>query len=271
MPSGTASSDQETSAPQSPSRHPGHRYIRRGAGAVIVAATLLGLLWVVRATEITSTSFDQPIDHIEIDAAAGNIVLEGNSSGHVRLHSRTSDGIVNPAEVTHDVDGDQLRISTRCRGSGFLPSVGCRADITVTVPRGVSVNVLSSGSIEARELSTSATLESSSGRIDVVDHVGLLEVRSRAGDIVVTNLTADEAQVRSRAGSVRVDAAVPLRSLDAESSTDAVTVILPSGQAYDVEAKSRTASSEVDALTRPSSIYKVRAFSTEGQVTVTTR
>ncbi|NED97340.1 DUF4097 domain-containing protein [Phytoactinopolyspora alkaliphila] len=246
----------------------------RGArmiGVVVVAIAAVSVFWwISRSSHTSEITVDTDVSRVEVDVFAGNVEIIGGTSGRVHVAAAIDDGWVRSARVTHSVDGDTLRIDGDCRGHDLIPAFGCRTDVTLTVPAGVDVVAMSAGgTVEARGLHGAAQLTSDAGDVVVAGHTGRLQAHSDAGDVLVTGLRAEDARITSSAGAVRVETLTPPRSLDAESSAGSVSVDLPAGTAYDVEAKSRTQAPDVSARTSHASPHKVRAFSSAGPVDVT--
>jgi hypothetical protein len=236
----------------------------------LVIALVAVLSWLTRSSHSSQATLDDDISRIELSVFTGNIDIIGTDGGAMRIQTRTDDGWIRSARVTNHVEGNTLRIDGDCRGHRLIPAFGCRTDVTLTVPVGVDVVAASaSGTVQARGLVGVAHLSSDAGDVVVTGHTGRLRAHSAAGDVVVTGLRADEAYVTSSAGTVRVEALTPPRSLDAESSAGPVSVELPAGVAYDIEAKSRTHVADVATPTSHASPHKVRAFSSTGPVDVT--
>lgn len=240
-------------------------------GVVILAVGgLAAVSWSTRTTEHASTTIDDDFSRVEIDVSAGQVDIVGGSDGSSELETSMTHTWLGAAEVTHEIDGDTLRIEGTC-GRRLMMTGWCETDLTLSVPAGVDVVAESSaGTVTARGLEGSANLESSAGTVRVEDHDGDLVAHSSAGGVVVDGLRADTAKITSSAGSVEVHAATAPTSLDAESSAGRVVVTLPDDETYDVEADTSAGSTNVGVATDPSSQYKIRAFSSAGAVTVDT-
>ncbi|AYY12440.1 hypothetical protein EF847_06700 [Actinobacteria bacterium YIM 96077] len=261
----------EPARPAAASRIAGTRRQASMITASVVLVAVIALSWATRSSDVSAVAFDEQVTRVEIQISSGDLTITGTTSGTPQLRSHSDDGLIRAADVTHRVDGGTLHVEARCHGNSIVPTFGCRADIDLSVPGGVAVVAESSGgSIETRDLRGDTTLESSAGPIDVAHQGGPLSARSTGGDVVVTDLAVDEAQVTSTAGSVQVESSVPPRSLDAESSGGPVSVTVPAGHTYDVQASSRVGGATIDASTNHSSIFKVRAFSNAGPVNVGT-
>ncbi len=239
-----------------------------GAGVVIIAA-VAAFAWFTRSSDAVNATIDQRVSSIVVDVTTGTVEIVRGDDPSVHLAARADDGWMRSAQVSHDVDGDTLHVRGECGGTGLLPAFGCRTDVTLTVPAGVDVVAeTKAGSVHATGLSGTTELRSAAGDITVTGQAAPLKARTSTGDITVTDLRVDEAHVSSTAGAVFVQTTQPPRSLDAESSAGAVTVRLPAGERYDVEARSRTGGVDVGVDVTYTSPYKVRAMSTTGAVSV---
>ncbi|WP_129669793.1 DUF4097 family beta strand repeat-containing protein [Phytoactinopolyspora endophytica] len=244
--------------------------IRLISAFAVVVTAVAAYSWLTRSSDEWTTAVEN-VSRIEVDVAAGEIHLIGTADGSVQLDAHTDDGLVRSARLAHDVDDDTLQIEGTCSGNRFLPSFGCGTHVTLAVPDGVTVVARTDGgSITSTGVVGRADLESAAGGDVIVEgHSGVLRARSTAGDVTATGLNSEEAYLISSAGSVDVEAASPPRSLDAESSAGPVTVGLPTGYSYHVEASGVGGETTVGTDTNYSSAYEVRAFSSAGPVTVT--
>jgi DUF4097 and DUF4098 domain-containing protein YvlB len=243
------------------------------AGVVLAVIAAVGVFaWFTRSTDTTAVAVDEPVAVVEVEIATGDLEIVRHNDSHVRFETRTEDGWVRAARIDHEISGETLRITGDCRGNRFIPAFGCRTDMAVMVPDGVVVRAeANAGAIHVDSLTGDTTLDLNSGKISVADHVGPLDAHTVTGDISVTRLAAESARISSRTGAVDVATVTAPRSLDAESSAGSVSVRLPAGHQYDVEASSRGGDVVIDADVNHSSVYKVRAFSTNGDVAVSAR
>lgn len=238
------------------------------AAIVLVAgAALAAVSWLTRSTDTSTEGISDDFSRVEIDVSAGTVEIVGSTSGESTIEATTESGWFADAEVTHEVDGDTLRVDGDCGADWFM--IQCRTDVVVTVPDDVEVVAHSSaGRLEARGLAGPTDLDSSAGGLVIEDQSGDLTAHTSAGGIRVDGLSADKAKVTSSAGAVTITATEPPESLDAESSAGRVDVVLPSGEEYDVDAESSAGSTDVEVDTSPDSPFKIRAFSSAGGVTV---
>lgn len=246
------------------------RPVRRGVSvAGIVALGLAGLTalsWVTHSSD--TVAIDERIARVEIDVSSGLVEIVGSTTGETAVEFEARSGWIRDSDVTHEVDGDTLRVEGGC-DSGILFGLWCKSDVTVTVPADAEVVThASAGSITATGLSGRTVLESSAGEVVVEDQSGRLSAHSAAGSVRVDGLDTDTAKVTSSAGEVEVNAVRPPRSLDAESSAGDVMVTLPDDVSYDVETDSSVGQETVDVPTSPGATHEVRAFSSAGRVSV---
>ncbi|WP_111258828.1 DUF4097 family beta strand repeat-containing protein [Jiangella anatolica] len=248
------------------------RPVRRSLSfAGISAAAFAGLTAVFWITHSTDTvAIEERVDRVEIDISSGRVEIVGSASGETRLDFSVRSGWSRDGGIDHAVSGGVLRVTGGCDSGVF--GVWCESDVTITIPSTAVVTAdASAGTLVVSGLSGETSLQSDAGSIEVSDQSGPLTVHSDAGAVRVSGLSADVAKVTSSAGSVEVEAVVPPRSLDAESSAGSVRVALPADATYDVETDSAVGREFVSVDTMPGARHEIRAFSSAGSVEVTTR
>lgn len=258
---------------QPPEVRASHRPVRRGLSVAAVAAVgfagLTALSWITHSTD--TVAIEDRVTRVEIDVSSGQVDIVGSESGETALDFEVKSGWIRDGGIDHEVDGDTLRVTGGCDSRIFL-GLWCKSDVTITVPANAEVVAhAAAGSITATGLSGATALESSAGDVVVSDHGGTLTAHSAAGSVRVDGLDAATAKVTSSAGDVEVRAVSPPRSLDAESSAGDVTVVLPDDVGYDVETDSSVGDATVDVPTMSGAPNEVRAFSSAGSVSVTSR
>jgi DUF4097 and DUF4098 domain-containing protein YvlB len=185
---------------------------------------------------------------VSIENECGQISLREGADGVVRTEARIT-RLWRAPTVTSGEQGDVARVEVDC------PAFSGTVQLTIEVPAGVEV--------EAR---------SAAGGVDADGLSGRLDLRSSAGSVRGENLTSDDVEAQSSAGSVSLrwtDDADPQR-VDASSSAGSVTVLLPDREntAYAVDADSSAGTTRVEVRTDPAATRTVRADSSAGSVTV---
>lgn len=238
--------------------------------AVLAIAAVSAAAWALRSTERDTFPVEEQFDRVEVEVGAGRVHVEALENGTAEVVAETEASLFRAAEVSHSVDDGTLVVTGSCsRGFWLIDWGGCSTHVTLRLPSDVEVVAHSSaGRVTASGLTGAADLRSSAGRVEVADHTGPLRARSSAGRVEVTGLTSDDAEVSSQAGSVDVQTLEPPRRLDVSSSAGSVTVTLPDGVAYAVDAETSAGSTSVEVPTDPSSEYQVNARSSAGSVTV---
>ncbi|HEX5997680.1 MAG TPA: DUF4097 family beta strand repeat-containing protein [Jiangellales bacterium] len=239
----------------------------------IVALVLVGLnwaSWALRSSDRTTHPIADGFDRVDVDVDAGSVRIEGSDDGTASLTATTESALLADADVSFDVEDGQLTVEGDCSSGLWLVNWGrCSVEVVLRVPPDVAVVANSgAGTVTTVGLTGSADLSSSAGAVRVDGHSGPLRAHSSAGGVTVTGLSSDDAEITSSAGAVDVTAIDPPASLRASSSAGRVTVALPDGQSYNVDADSSAGSTTVEVPTDSSSPYRVEAKSSAGAVTV---
>ncbi|WP_125911487.1 MULTISPECIES: DUF4097 family beta strand repeat-containing protein [Pseudonocardia] len=189
---------------------------------------------------------DGAVSRVEIDSDAGSVRLVAGAESSVAQDLRWT-GDAKP-QVDHRLDGDILRITARCPGSG---TDRCQAGLVVTVPAEASSRV-----------------ELSAGGIEVSGLTGEQDVRTSAGGVTGTGLGPGSVTASSTAGEVDLRFAEAPPEVDAESTAGAVEIRVPIGPAYWVTAETTAGSSTVEVPDQPGADHRINARSTAGSVSV---
>lgn len=238
---------------------------------VVLALVALNLVaWALRSGERDTYPIEDGFDRVHVDVDAGPITIEASQDGTASITITTEAALFADADVSFDVEDGELTVDGDCSQGLWLVSWGrCHIEVELRVPPDVEVVARSgAGRVSTAGLAGSADVESSAGGVRVDGHTGPLRAHSSAGGVTVTELSSDDAEISSSAGSVEVTAIDPPASLRASSSAGAVTVTLPGGESYDLDADTSAGSTTVEVPTDPSSPYHVEVRSSAGNVTV---
>lgn len=134
-------------------------------------------------------------------------------------------------------DGQTLQVTARCRAALLSLGPGCGVDYTIAVPEGVAVEAhTSTGDITVRGVRGGLRLSTSTGDIAITDVTGKLSLRSSTGDINATGLTSSDVEASVSTGDVDLRFSRPPQAVAARAGTGDVTVSVPEGEAYRVQA-----------------------------------
>lgn len=197
------------------------------------------------------------VDSYEVDGAVDRLVVRADA-GSVEVRGTDRD---QPPAVTEELhhDGQKPRTSHRTESgtvtlTATCPSRGqhrCWVDYMITVGRKAEL-----------------VLDTGAGDIDVQDAAGAVEVSTGAGDVRAGGLAASSVTARSGAGGVQLGFVAPPEAVDAVASAGDVTVRLPDGAAYAVDAGTDVGEQVVDVPTASDAGHRVRARSEAGDVSV---
>ncbi|MBX6389090.1 MAG: sensor domain-containing protein, partial [Frankia sp.] len=236
--------------------------IRLTAGRVAALAIGLPLLAAaagLSATDLISLMAHTTERHTVGYAWAGGPVTLSTSSGDIRVVA----GDATTTEVSVDytarygLRAPQVSGATTAEGGVALdadcPVIAqhrCDVDYVLTVPPGAAL-----------------TLRTGDGTIEVTGSTGDLDVRTSDGAVRLTT-AADRVSARSGDGSISLVFTEPPADVNARTSDGRVTITVPPGAAYAVDAGTSDGRTRVDVPTDPGSPRVLHARSGDGNVTI---
>lgn len=280
-------------ARQYPSEAEAERAYRRRwiliPGVVVLLCVVVGLVYALgpwRTREaVVSQSYPAGITRIEL-AGPDDVSLVGGGARTPILASWDTYWNYRKPAVRSTRDGDTLKLRLDC---SYSVGVECSADLRLTVPAGVAVNVSSAtGDVRADGVTGNVTVDSNNGDVrlsDVTGDVGVhaasgdvrlvgingnVTAQANSGDVLADELYGKTARLSSNSGDVRgFFGAVP-RNVTAESNSGDVRVGVPRGSGpYQVRADANSGEVRTDVNTSPSSAAVINATAMSGDVTVT--
>jgi DUF4097 and DUF4098 domain-containing protein YvlB len=268
--------------------------VRQQRGAALLVGGLLSLLfatiaavqvgaWSTGAVERTTHQvIPGPVETVQFDAGAGDILIVPTSGDDVRIDS-SAKGALHTPRLRAVKEGLMVRMNGNCPAISFGP---CRASIVMHVPTGTKIDVRSgSGDLTASGLSGSVRMETGSGDVDASGLTGDADLRTSSGDVNVRglggdvalrtasgdlngeDLSAETVQAVTSSGDVGLDFRQAPRDVDAATASGDVDISLPTGQTYRVEADTGSGDRNVIG-DDPDSPRIVRARTSSGDVTV---
>ncbi|MGH3568430.1 MAG: DUF4097 family beta strand repeat-containing protein [Pseudonocardia sp.] len=199
-----------------------------------------------RTTE-TSTETYPAVSRLAVDSDAGNIeILPGSDDASEVTSVLRWSGDARP-EVTQTVEGDTLRVTSRCPR---LNGEQCSTDFTVTLPATAAVEAsVAAGGVEVRDLR------------------GTQRLSSAAGSVSATGLRATDVRVEAKAGSIDLEFADAPQTVDAQSKAGNVRIALPSGP-YRIDAGTVAGRVKVGVDQDPGADRRITARTVAGSVTI---
>lgn len=158
------------------------------------------------------------------------------------------------------------------------------ADVDITVPTGISVEIQSTaGDVAVEGTRAAVSVESASGDITVREATDKVRLISARGDIVLERVEADNVDVQTQSGDIRCDSCSSREELRARTASgDIVTQLLSAKRVsltsasgdirlefrepFNGEAHLQTASGDVAVSLPQGSYCTVRVISTDGEV-----
>ena len=217
--------------------------LRASALAIAGCGTRIGT-----TTAQNSYTITEPVTSLKIDNPVGNTEIEATDTNTVSVTEQlryTGD----PPQTSYPITGGQLTLSYTC--PGVLDVNSCSVTYVVKVPRRLAVQI--------------------DGKVGVTTLTGLagqLTLTSSAGNIDATGLTSATVTARASAGTITLGFTAPPTTVDAQTQVGSVTVRLPAGTAYAVDAGSQVGSADVTVQRDPSSPHRITAHSQVGSVNV---
>lgn len=195
-----------------------------------------------------------------IDATVRTISFQGRA-GRVSVHAK--DGAISVTErssyssskpvTSHAVSGDTLEL--REGGCPDRPTSGpCQVEWDITAPAGTVLD-----------------LRTNAGGIEVVGMGAQVTASSDSGGVEGRDLNSRKVNAKADSGGVELDFTQAPDAVDAEADAGGVTITLPSGTAYAVQAQTGAGEKAVDVQEDPGSSHKIKATSGAGGIEITSR
>jgi hypothetical protein len=208
--------------------------------------SVIQLFAFARATE--QYTFTDVVRSVDIDNETGSTTVIGAEGDEVVVDAKIVHGFRRPDIDAQVVDG-VLTVRATC--SSWLDT-WCIADLTVRVPRDVSLRADADG-----------------GGLRVEGIEGDVEVSSSGGGVRGERLRSGVADVSSSGGGVRLSFVDPPDAVDARSSGGGVTIEVPSPYAFVIDASSSGGGVDTsDVVHDPNADRTIRVRSSGGGVTV---
>ena len=202
-----------------------------------------------QVTAQNSYTVTEPVTSIKIDNPVGDTELEGTDTATISVTERLHYS-GNPPQTRYPVSGGQLSLSYSCPGVFDVHS--CSVTYVVKIPRYLAVQI-----------------DDQVGAIKLTGLAGQLKLTSATGSIDATGLTSNAVAARARAGAITLQFSAPPSTVDAQTDVGSITVRLPAGSAYAVDAGSQVGSDNVTVQQDPGSAHQITARSQVGAIRVT--
>jgi len=223
----------------------------RGTMVLVGSAPVLAgcVSSVGQVTAQNSYTVTEPVTSIKIDNPVGDTELEGTDAATISVTERLRYS-GNPPQTRYPVANGQLSLSYSCPGVFDVNS--CSVTYIVKIPRHLAVQI-----------------DDQVGAIKLAGLAGQLKLTSATGSIDATGLTSNAVTARAHAGAITLQFSAPPSTVDAQTDVGSITVRLPAGSAYGVDAGSQIGAADVAVQQDPGSAHRIAARSQVGAIRVT--
>jgi hypothetical protein len=216
---------------------------------LVVCGVAVGASEALTHRRTTTTTVARHIERVVVSADTGNVHLEGAGGPRVIVRQELQWMWRRP-QVTTRVEGSTLVIGDSCPRAG--PVNRCKADLDLAIPFDADVVV-----------------EGASGDIVAERLAGHLDLRTDSGDVSGRDLNPIAVRARTDAGNVELDFTTQPVSVQANSNSGDVRVIVPQGGEYRVDATTSAGDVDVHGVIRNDrALRSIAATANAGDVTV---
>jgi len=210
--------------------------------------------------------FTAPVRAVRIDIASGSVTVDRHAGSTAIVHSSGTRGLSFPTDRESVADGT-LVIRSRCRAVIF--NGNCTRNYVVQVDPSVSLAITTGqGDVTVDALAGPLVVNTGEGAVTLRRASGTVRATTGEGDISATDLRAPSADVRSGEGDIDLAyAGVPQRIVASSSQGD-ITVGVPRGPSYRIDAGSGQGNVSTRVAQNFGSTHVVRASSGEGDITI---
>jgi len=256
-----------------PERSQQARVLWTGAGlfvaVVIVLWLVLGTLGSVAYQTIPSTErvFAGTLTAVTVDVGTGSVTVERNARPDTVVTTSGSRGLTWPTDEEH-VSGSSLTIRSRCRQPFFGDH--CNRNYVLHVEPTTSLTVTTGeGTIDVDGIDGALALNSGQGDVAIAGGSGAVRVFTGEGNVSGTALRAQRVFAQSGQGDVDLGFATPPARVTASSGEGNVTIGLPNGPTfYRVHVSSGEGITTNGVAESPSSPRVIDGSSGQGDVAV---
>ena len=204
-----------------------------------------------------------PVSSLIVNDTAGSVSVTSGSGSEVSVAAKIYYRTSRPS-ISHTVSGRTLTL-------GYSACADCSVAFTVTVPRAASVTINEhTGEVAVANLAGDVSVSDDTGTVAMASLTGDVSVQNGSGAINGTGLSTARASFRDLNGIIDVAFTAPPRQLSAVSDTGTVSVQVPSGVTYKVDASSQLGVIDVSVPQSPTATHVITATTDTGPVSVST-
>lgn len=202
-----------------------------------------------------------PVSSMIVNDTAGSVAVAGGPGSEVSVTAKIYYRASRPT-VSDTVSGRTLAL-------GYSGCTDCGVAFTITVPRAVGVTVHErTGKVTVADLAGNVAVSDDTGMVTVAGLTGDVSVQAGSGGIGGTGLSAARASFRDTVGAIDVAFTAPPRLLTAVTDTGMVSVQVPPGTTYRVNASSQLGLVDDSVPQSPTATHVITASSSIGMVSV---
>lgn len=240
--------------------------------AVVLAAAALMLLLVgcgedlldetaPTTRESDSLVFDEPVDRINIDSAAGDIEIVRSETGGVTVERTFRYSGDHRPDTTQSLSGGTLTLRANCSGR-----VRCAVDYVVGAPADVALDLDSaSGDVSITDVVGAIEVNSASGNVRLAKVGGKIALHTASGSVRGSELLCSQLEVDSASGSIELALATEAEQVEIDSASGNVTLRVPGGP-YRVDTDSASGAVTIDIATDPSATGRITVHTASGSI-----
>jgi hypothetical protein len=220
---------------------------------------------------------------VRLALGQADAVIRPGSGRRILVSGKLSGSLARP-EFHSRPTATGLALDARCP----VPAGNCNLDFHVTAPARLPLNVSGSagdlnvsgfhghvtlsdgsGNLSASRLAGTISLSSGSGDITASGLTGgLVRVSNGSGNIDVTGLAATDVVGGENSGDITLTFTRAPRRVSVENGSGNITLVLPRGPSYQVDARSSSGNVGIGVKTRPSAPYAITAINGSGDISI---
>jgi Toastrack DUF4097 len=202
---------------------------------------------------------------VAVSVGSGNINISPSPDPMAHLSGSVHYSLIRPS-VTWTTTASGLHI----KGPDCFWVGNCGATLTLTVPPSRQLQASSgSGNVTARDLDGAATLGAGSGDIRINGFGGAsLGLHAGSGNISGSGLASPQVEAHDGSGDVSLSFSQPPDQVTVRASSGNITVVVPAGTAYQINAHTGSGSTHVEVPTDPGSHHVLNLSDGSGNIRV---
>ncbi|MFE7612229.1 DUF4097 family beta strand repeat-containing protein [Streptomyces celluloflavus] len=206
-------------------------------------------------------------EKLTIRAGNSDVLLRSADSGDKVRVQRTVEGKAGEdGNSQWSLSGSTLTLQTHCNGV----SVSCAARYTVTIPKNISVHLVSSnGKVNSTGLAQAQEIESSNAPVTLEGAAGKVRLAVRGGNVEATGIASGEFSAETHDGRLKVVFAKPPQQVSVETENGNANVTLSADdERYRVGVTAKNGQAKSSVTNTPGAPRTVKVHSHNGNARV---